>query len=165
MNRLKKYQPALQCSITITDSLALEQAKRADEEIKEGKYRGILHGIPYGTKDLMSVPGYPTTWGATPYKDQIIDETATVVKKLEDAGAILVTKLVSGALARGDVWFDGKTKIPGIPPKVPVVLRLDRVLRHRQDLFLLLWERKLWAPSLLQVPEMGLRGSVQHTVE
>lgn len=112
MNRLKKYQPALQCSITITDSLALEQAKRADEEIKEGKYRGILHGIPYGTKDLMSVPGYPTTWGATPYKDQIIDETATVVKKLEDAGAILVTKLVSGALARGDVWFDGKTKNP-----------------------------------------------------
>ncbi|HKL91325.1 MAG TPA: amidase [Allomuricauda sp.] len=112
LDRLKKYQPALQCSITITDSLALEQAKRADEEIKNGKYRGILHGIPYGTKDLMSVPGYPTTWGATPYKDQIIDETATVVKKLEDAGAILVTKLVSGALARGDVWFDGKTKNP-----------------------------------------------------
>ncbi len=110
--RLKKYQPALQCSITITDSLALEQAKRADEEIKNGKYRGILHGIPYGTKDLMAVPGYPTTWGAAPYKDQIIDETATVVKKLEDAGAILVAKLVSGALARGDVWFGGKTKNP-----------------------------------------------------
>ncbi|WP_240905041.1 amidase [Flagellimonas oceani] len=110
--RLKKYQPALQCSISITDSLALAQAKRADEEIKNGKYRGILHGIPYGTKDLMAVPGYPTTWGAAPYKDQIIDETATVVKKLEDAGAILVAKLVSGALARGDVWFDGKTKNP-----------------------------------------------------
>jgi Asp-tRNA(Asn)/Glu-tRNA(Gln) amidotransferase A subunit family amidase len=110
--RLKKYQPALQCSITITDSLAFEQAKRADEEIKNGKYRGILHGIPYGTKDLMAVPGYPTTWGAAPYKDQVIDETATVVKKLEDAGAILVAKLVSGALARGDVWFDGKTKNP-----------------------------------------------------
>lgn len=112
LDRLKKYQPALQCSITITDSLALAQAKRADEEIKNGKYRGILHGIPYGTKDLMAVPGYPTTWGAAPYKDQIINETATVVKKLEDAGAILVTKLVSGALARGDVWFDGKTKNP-----------------------------------------------------
>ena len=110
--RLKKYQPTLQCSISITDSLALEQAKRADEEIKNGKYRGILHGIPYGTKDLMAVPGYPTTWGAAPYKDQIINETATVVKKLEDAGAILVAKLVSGALARGDVWFDGKTKNP-----------------------------------------------------
>ncbi|MFN3138637.1 MAG: amidase [Allomuricauda sp.] len=110
--RLKKYQPALQCTITITDSLALEQAKRADEEIQNGNYRGILHGIPYGTKDLMAVPGYPTTWGAAPYKDQIIDETATVIEKLEDAGAVLVAKLVSGALARGDVWFDGKTKNP-----------------------------------------------------
>lgn len=112
LERLKKYQPALQCTITITESLALEQAKKADEEIKNGKYRGILHGIPYGTKDLMSVPGYPTTWGAAPYKNQIIDETATVIQKLEDAGAILVAKLVSGALARGDVWFDGKTKNP-----------------------------------------------------
>lgn len=110
--RLKKYQPVLQCSITITDSLALEQAKRADKEIQNGNYRGILHGIPYGTKDLMAVPGYPTTWGAAPYKDQIIDETATVIQKLEDAGAVLVAKLVSGALARGDVWFDGKTKNP-----------------------------------------------------
>ncbi|MEC8831506.1 MAG: amidase, partial [Bacteroidota bacterium] len=110
--RLKKYQPALQCTITITESLALEQAKKADEEIKNGNYRGILHGIPYGTKDLMAVPGYPTTWGAAPYKDQVINETATVVKKLEDAGAILVAKLVSGALARGDVWFGGKTKNP-----------------------------------------------------
>jgi Asp-tRNA(Asn)/Glu-tRNA(Gln) amidotransferase A subunit family amidase len=112
LERLKKYQPALQCTISITESLALEQAKKADEEIKNGKYRGILHGIPYGTKDLMSVPGYPTTWGAAPYKNQIIDETATVIQKLEDAGAILVAKLVSGALARGDVWFDGKTKNP-----------------------------------------------------
>ncbi|WP_421806495.1 amidase [Flagellimonas sp.] len=110
--RLKKYQPVLQCSITITDSLALEQAKRADEEIQNGNYRGLLHGIPYGTKDLMAVPGYPTTWGAAPYKDQVIDETATVIQKLEDAGAVLVAKLVSGALARGDVWFDGKTKNP-----------------------------------------------------
>lgn len=110
--RLKKYQPMLQCSITITDSLALAQAKRADDEIKNGKYRGILHGIPYGTKDLMSVAGYPTTWGAAPYKDQEIDETATVIERLEEAGAVLVAKLVSGALARGDVWFGGKTKNP-----------------------------------------------------
>ncbi|MER3375478.1 MAG: amidase [Allomuricauda sp.] len=110
--RLKKYQPILQCSISITDSLALAQAKRADEELKNGIYRGILHGIPYGTKDLMSVPGYTTTWGAAPYQNQVLDETATVVKKLEDAGAILVAKLVSGALARGDVWFGGKTKNP-----------------------------------------------------
>lgn len=112
LGRLKKYQPVLQCTITLTEELALEHAKRADEEITNGNYRGILHGIPYGTKDLMAVPGYPTTWGAAPYKDQMIDETATVVKKLEDAGAILVAKLVSGALARGDVWFDGKTKNP-----------------------------------------------------
>lgn len=110
--RLKKYQPTLQCSISITDSLALAQAKRADEEIKQGKYRGILHGIPYGTKDLMAVPGYTTTWGAEPYKDQIINQTATVIQKLEDAGAVLVAKLVSGSLARGDVWFGGKTKNP-----------------------------------------------------
>lgn len=110
--RLKKYQPMLQCSITITDSLALAQAKRADEEIKNGRYRGILHGIPYGTKDLMSVAGYLTTWGAAPYKDQEIDETATVIQRLEEAGAVLVAKLVSGALARGDVWFGGKTKNP-----------------------------------------------------
>lgn len=112
LDRLKKYQPMLQCSISITDSLALAQAKRADEEIKSGNYRGILHGIPYGTKDLMAVPGYPTTWGAAPYKNQEIDETATVIKKLEEAGAVLVAKLVSGALARGDVWFGGKTKNP-----------------------------------------------------
>ncbi|MBO0321350.1 amidase [Muricauda sp. CAU 1633] len=110
--RLKKYQPTLQCSISITDSLALAQAKRADDEIKNGKYRGILHGIPYGTKDLMAVPGYTTTWGAAPYKNQMLNETATVVQKLEDAGAVLVAKLVSGALARGDVWFGGKTKNP-----------------------------------------------------
>ena len=112
LDRLKKYQPMLQCSITITDSLAMAQAKRADQEIKSGQYRGILHGIPYGTKDLMSVAGYPTTWGAAPYKDQEIDQTATVIERLEESGAILVAKLVSGALARGDVWFGGKTKNP-----------------------------------------------------
>ena len=102
----------LQCSISITDSLALAQAKHADDEIQNGHYRGILHGIPYGTKDLMSVPGYTTTWGAGPYKNQVLNETATVVQKLEEAGAVLVAKLVSGALARGDVWFGGKTKNP-----------------------------------------------------
>jgi Asp-tRNA(Asn)/Glu-tRNA(Gln) amidotransferase A subunit family amidase len=112
LDRLKKYQPMLQCSISITDSLALAQAKHADDEIQNGHYRGILHGIPYGTKDLMSVPGYTTTWGAGPYKNQVLNETATVVQKLEEAGAVLVAKLVSGALARGDVWFGGKTKNP-----------------------------------------------------
>jgi len=112
LGRLKKYKDTLEAVVTITEDLALRQAARADEEIKAGKYRGPLHGIPYGIKDLFSVPGYPTTWGAEPYKDQVINETATVVKKLEEAGAVLVAKLVSGALARGDVWFGGRTKNP-----------------------------------------------------
>jgi Asp-tRNA(Asn)/Glu-tRNA(Gln) amidotransferase A subunit family amidase len=112
LDRLKKYSPALECTITLTDSLALEQAKLLDEELEQGHYRGILHGIPYGVKDLMAVEGYPTTWGAVPYKDQVIPETATVVQRLQDAGGVLVAKLVSGALARGDVWFGGKTKNP-----------------------------------------------------
>lgn len=102
----------MECTITITEELALSQAKQLDDELAEGRYRGILHGIPYGVKDLMAVPGYPTTWGSEPYKAQHIEETATVVKRLNDAGGILVAKLVSGALARGDVWFGGKTKNP-----------------------------------------------------
>lgn len=112
IERLKKYNDILQCTITITEEMALEQAKTMDAEIANGKYRGILHGIPYGVKDLMAVEGYKTTWGAAPYRDQQIDMTATVVQKLQDAGGILVAKLVSGSLARGDVWFNGKTKNP-----------------------------------------------------
>ncbi|MDP2526199.1 amidase [Maribacter dokdonensis] len=112
IERLKKYNDILQCTITITEEMALEQAKTMDAELANGKYRGILHGIPYGVKDLMAVEGYKTTWGAAPYRDQQIDMTATVVQKLQDAGGILVAKLVSGSLARGDVWFDGKTKNP-----------------------------------------------------
>tara|TARA_B100000497_G_C7692925_1_gene421904 strand:- start:429 stop:2087 length:1659 start_codon:yes stop_codon:yes gene_type:complete len=112
LSRLKKHNSTLECAITITEELALTQAKKADEEIAKGLYRGLLHGIPYGTKDLMSVSGYKTTWGAMPYKNQEIDHTATVIRKLEDAGAVLIAKLSSGALARGDVWFDGETKSP-----------------------------------------------------
>ncbi|RMI25838.1 MAG: amidase, partial [Calditrichaeota bacterium] len=85
---------------------------RADAEIAAGKYRGPLHGIPYGAKDLLAVKGYPTTWGAAPYKDQFIDKNATVIKRLEEAGAVLVAKLTMGALAWGDVWFGGKTRNP-----------------------------------------------------
>ena len=110
--RLKKYNPILQCTITITEEMALEQAKKMDQELTNGQYRGILHGIPYGVKDLMAVKGYKTTWGAEPYRDQQIEMTATVVEKLQNAGGVLVAKLVSGSLARGDVWFDGKTKNP-----------------------------------------------------
>ncbi|MCB9500348.1 MAG: amidase [Deferribacteres bacterium] len=110
--RLKKYDPILKCVITLTEDLALQQAKRADAEIAAGKYRGLLHGIPYGAKDLLAVKGYKTTWGAMPYKDQVIDADATVVKKLEDAGAVLLAKLTLGALAWGDVWYGGKTRNP-----------------------------------------------------
>jgi Asp-tRNA(Asn)/Glu-tRNA(Gln) amidotransferase A subunit family amidase len=112
LDRLKRYGPELECVVTLTEELALEQARRADEEIAKGRYRGYLHGIPYGAKDLLAVPGYPTTWGAEPYKDQVIDDTATVVRKLEDAGAVLVAKLTMGALAWGDVWFGGMTRNP-----------------------------------------------------
>jgi len=112
INRLKEHGDTLQCVITITDKLALEQATKADREISSGNYKGPLHGIPYGVKDLLSVEGYPTTWGAAPYKDQVINETATVVKKLEEAGGVLIAKLTLGALAWGDVWYGGVTKNP-----------------------------------------------------
>ncbi len=112
LERLKKYGPRLECVITLTEKLALEQAKRADEEITSGFDRGPLHGIPWGAKDLLSTKGIKTTWGALPYKDQIIEENATVVKRMEEAGAILVAKLTMGALAWGDVWFGGKTRNP-----------------------------------------------------
>lgn len=112
LNRLKKYGPILECVITLTEDLAMEQAKRADEEIAAGKYRGPLHGIPWGAKDLLSTKGIKTTWGAEPYKDQIIDVDATVVERLEKAGAVLVAKLTLGALAMGDVWYGGRTNNP-----------------------------------------------------
>jgi Asp-tRNA(Asn)/Glu-tRNA(Gln) amidotransferase A subunit family amidase len=98
--------------ITLTEDLALAEARQADKEIAEGHYRGLLHGIPYGIKDLFAVKGYKTTWGAEPYKDQVIDTDAAVVIKLREAGAVLMAKLSLGALAWGDVWFGGKTRNP-----------------------------------------------------
>ena len=112
LERLKKYDPQLHCVITLTEDLALKQATQADAEIKAGKYRGFLHGIPYGAKDLLAVKGYKTTWGSVPYKDQMIDKDAVVVQRLEQAGAVLCAKLTLGALAMGDVWFGGKTLNP-----------------------------------------------------
>lgn len=112
LDRIKKYDPKLLSFITLTEELALAQADMADEEIATGNYRGILHGIPYGVKDLASVPGYPTTWGAEPYREQVVDQKASIIQKLEDHGAVLLGKLVSGSLARGDVWFGGQTKNP-----------------------------------------------------
>jgi len=112
LNRLKKYDPKLLCVVTLTEELALKQAKSADEEIARGKYRGPLHGIPWGAKDLLAARGYKTTWGSVPYKDQLIDLDATVVQRLDAAGAVLVAKLTLGELAWGDVWFGGTTKNP-----------------------------------------------------
>lgn len=112
LDRLKRHGPTLQCVVTLTEDRALSQARKADEEIKAGRYRGPLHGIPWGAKDLFSVPGYPTTWGTGPYRDQVLGETATVVERLDRAGAVLVAKLTLGELAMGDVWFGGTTKNP-----------------------------------------------------
>jgi Asp-tRNA(Asn)/Glu-tRNA(Gln) amidotransferase A subunit family amidase len=110
--RLKKWGDSLQSVITLTEDLALQQAKQADAEIKQGKYRGPLHGIPYGLKDLFAVKGYKTTWGSTPYKDQVIDYDSYVYTKLKDAGAVLCAKLSLGALANNNKWFGGETKNP-----------------------------------------------------
>ncbi len=112
LGRLKKYGPKLECVITLTEDLAMKQAQRADAEITAGRYRGPLHGIPFGVKDLLSTKGYKTTWGSVAFKDQMIDEDATVVKKLEEAGAVLVAKLTMGELAWGDVWYGGMTRNP-----------------------------------------------------
>jgi len=112
LERLKRYDPLLLCVVNLTDEMALRQAAEADREIAAGRYRGPLHGIPWGAKDLIAVPGYPTTWGSVPYKKQQREETATVVRRLEEAGAVLVAKLSVGELAWGDVWFGGTTKNP-----------------------------------------------------
>jgi Asp-tRNA(Asn)/Glu-tRNA(Gln) amidotransferase A subunit family amidase len=112
IERIKKFDSRLQFAITITEERALRNAKKADAEIAAGKYKGLLHGIPFGAKDLLAVKEYKTTWGSVPYKDQIIDVDATVITKLENAGAILIAKMTLGELAMGDVWFGGKTKNP-----------------------------------------------------
>ncbi len=112
IDRLKTFDPQLHCVITLTEERALEQARRADRELASGIWRGPLHGIPWGAKDLLAVRGYPTTWGAKPFEKQMIDEDATVVTKLDEAGAVLVAKLTLGALAWGDVWYGEKTRNP-----------------------------------------------------
>jgi len=112
LERLKKYGPKLLCVVTLTEELALKQAAAADAELKRGKYRGPLHGIPWGAKDLFATKGIKTTWGAEPYRDQVIDYDSTVVERLNDAGAVLVAKLSMGALAQGARWFAGVTRNP-----------------------------------------------------
>ena len=112
INRIKKFGDTLQCVVSLTESIAMEQAKKADEDFKKGIDKGPLQGIPYGLKDLFAVKQTKTTWGAQPYKDQIIEEDAYVYTRLQEAGAVLVAKFTLGALAMGDYWFGGRTKNP-----------------------------------------------------
>ena len=112
LDRLERHGPTLEAVITLMGDQALEHAMRADREIAEGAYRGPLHGIPWGAKDLLAAEGFRTTWGAEPYRDQVIGEDATVVRRLEEAGAVLVAKLTLGALASGDYWYGGRTRNP-----------------------------------------------------
>jgi Asp-tRNA(Asn)/Glu-tRNA(Gln) amidotransferase A subunit family amidase len=112
LERLERFDPKLHCVITLTREFALAQAKKADQEIAAGKYRGPLHGIPWGTKDLLDTSGIPTTYGAEPFRNRVPSEDAAVVKRLHQAGAVLVAKLSLGALALNDVWFGGQTMNP-----------------------------------------------------
>ena len=115
LERLRKYDPALLCVVTLTEELALRQAEQADREIAAGRYRGPLHGIPWVAKDLIAYPGYRTTWGAEPFREQRLEQKATVAARLEEAGAVLVAKTSLGALAQGDQWFGGQTRNPWNP--------------------------------------------------
>ena len=115
LDRLKQYGDALHCVVTLTEDLARAQAARADRELGAGRYRGPLHGIPWGAKDLLATKGIRTTWGAAPFEHQVIDLDATVVERLRDAGAVLVAKLSMGSLAQGGVWFGGMTRNPWAP--------------------------------------------------
>lgn len=115
LKRIEQFDPKLRCVITLTRELALQQAKKADQEIAQSQYRGPLHGIPFGVKDLLDTAGIPTTWGAEPYRNRVPAEDAVVVKRLYDAGAVLVAKLSLGALALNDIWFGGQTMNPWLP--------------------------------------------------
>jgi Asp-tRNA(Asn)/Glu-tRNA(Gln) amidotransferase A subunit family amidase len=115
LERLKRYNPTLNFVVTFTDELAMQQAQQADKEIAAGRYRGPLHGVPWGCKDIIAVPGYPTQWGSGAFKGQVIDAEATVVRLLREAGAVLVAKLTTGELASGDQWFGGRTNSPWDP--------------------------------------------------
>ena len=112
IDRIRRFDPVIRSVITLTETRALEQAARADQEIADGHYRGLLHGIPWGAKDLLATRGYRTTWGFKAYENQVIDMDATVVRKLDDAGAILIAKLSTGEIARGDSWLGIQTKNP-----------------------------------------------------
>ena len=138
--RLKNYGTKLLCVVTLTEDLALKQAAAADAEIKRGKYRGPLHGIPWGAKDLFATKGIKTTWGAEPYRDQVIDYDSTVVERLNEAGAVLVAKLSMGALAQGGRWFAGVTRNPWQPEEAQMGRAARRLVRPQQ-------RRVVWSGS------------------
>jgi Asp-tRNA(Asn)/Glu-tRNA(Gln) amidotransferase A subunit family amidase len=115
LERLQRFNPRLRCVITLTPELALAQSKQADQEIAAGKYRGPLHGIPWGTKDLLDTAGIPTTYGAEPFRNRVPAQDGAVVKRLRNAGAVLIAKLSLGALALNDIWFGGQTMNPWLP--------------------------------------------------
>jgi Asp-tRNA(Asn)/Glu-tRNA(Gln) amidotransferase A subunit family amidase len=115
LERLHRYNPTLYCAVTILDDLALEQARQADAELAAGRYKGPLHGIPWGAKDIIAVKGYKTTWGSGAFRDQVLDHDASVVTLLREAGAVLVAKLTTGEIAQGDRWFGGQTRSPWNP--------------------------------------------------
>lgn len=134
--RLKRYDPALHFVITLTEERALAQARAADDDLDAGLYHGPLHGIPWGAKDLLAVKGYPTTWGAGGFEHQAFKEDATVVERLDAAGAVLVAKFTLGALAMGDKWFGDKRATRGIRRRVRAGLRRGRRAR---------WPPAAWA--------------------
>jgi len=115
LKRLREYDPKLRCVITLAADLAMQQAKQADAEIAAGKYRGPLHGVPYGVKDLLDTANIPTTWGAEPFRNRVPEKNAVVVERLQNAGGVLVAKLSLGALALNDIWFGGQTVNPWLP--------------------------------------------------
>lgn len=115
LDRLRRHDPVLHCVVNYTEERAFRQAAQADREIAAGRIRGPLHGIPYGVKDMLAVEGYPTTWGAAIYRDRVIDQTATVVQRLDEAGAVLIAKLAMGELGLNDTWFGGMTRNPWRP--------------------------------------------------
>jgi Asp-tRNA(Asn)/Glu-tRNA(Gln) amidotransferase A subunit family amidase len=112
LDRIKRFDPMLRCVVTLTESHAMEQAKRADQELASGNDRGLLHGIPWGAKDIIAVPPFPTTWGGKPYREQVRPNMATVAQRLNDAGAVMLGKLAVGTYAMGDIWYDATTKNP-----------------------------------------------------
>jgi len=132
LDRLKRFDSVLKCVVTLTDDLALKQAKQADAEIKAGHYRGPLHGIPWGAKDLIAKSGYPTTWGAPPFRAQIIPIDATVVERLEKAGAVLLAKLATGNWHMTISGLAARQKIHGTQRKARVAHRLVRGRQLRQ---------------------------------